>query len=92
MRTPSYLSFEFCSGLVDLVIAVRDDGAHGHRFALADERFVSLVAKDVAKVGEGSFELRNRGGGGGDDARETGDCGRRFVMSRSRSGSDCIHN
>ena len=40
--------FEFCSGLVDLVVCVRRHGGGGHRLALAGERFVGLVAEDIA--------------------------------------------
>jgi hypothetical protein len=42
---------QFCSGLVDLVVGVGHDGGGGHRFALAGERFVGLVAEHVAQVG-----------------------------------------
>jgi len=35
--------FEFCSGLVDLVVGVRHHRGGGHRFALAGERFVALA-------------------------------------------------
>ena len=41
-------SVQFCSGLVDLVVCVRRHGGGGHRFALAGERFVGLVAEDIA--------------------------------------------
>jgi hypothetical protein len=40
--------FQFCSGLVDLVVGVRRHGGGGHRFTLAGERFVGLVAEDLA--------------------------------------------
>jgi DNA invertase Pin-like site-specific DNA recombinase len=40
--------FEFCSGLVDLVVCVRRHRGRGHRLALAGERFVRLIAEDVA--------------------------------------------
>jgi hypothetical protein len=39
---------QFRSGLVDLVVCVRRHGGGGHRLALAGERFVGLIAKDVA--------------------------------------------
>jgi hypothetical protein len=42
--------FEFCSGVVDLVVGVSHDGGGGHRFALAGERFVGRLAEDVAEV------------------------------------------
>ena len=35
--------FEFCSGLVDLVVRVRRDGGGGHRLAVAGELFVGLA-------------------------------------------------
>ena len=41
-------AFEFCSGLVDLVVCVGRHRGGGHRLALAGERFVGLVAEDVA--------------------------------------------
>ena len=39
---------QLCSGLVDLVVCVRRHGGGGHRSALASERFVGLVAEDIA--------------------------------------------
>src|ERR1700758_5285696 len=39
---------QFCSGLVDLVVGVRRHGGGGHRLTLAGERFVGLVAEDIA--------------------------------------------
>jgi hypothetical protein len=36
------------SGLVDLVICVRRHGGGDHRFTLAGQRFVGLVAEGVA--------------------------------------------
>ena len=44
--------FEFCSGLVDLVVGVRHHPGGGHRLALAGERFVGLVVEDIAQVGD----------------------------------------
>ena len=38
--------FEFCSGLVDLVVCVRHYRGGGHRLTLAGERFVGLIAED----------------------------------------------
>jgi hypothetical protein len=35
--------FEFCSGLVDLVICTRRQSGGGHRLALAGERFIGRV-------------------------------------------------
>ena len=46
--------FEFCSGLVDLVVCIRRHRRRGHFRALPGERFVSLLAEDMA-------EVRNRG-------------------------------
>jgi hypothetical protein len=39
---------QFCSRLVDLVVGVGRDGGGGHRLTLAGERFVGLVAEDIA--------------------------------------------
>ena len=74
--------FEFCSGLVDLVVGVRRHGGGGHRLTLAGERFVGLVAEDIAEVGDrgGDFGDRRRGEG---TERETGDGGRGFVGVRA---------
>ena len=41
-------SVQFCSGLVDLVVGVGHHLGGGHRLALAGERFVGLVAEDLA--------------------------------------------
>jgi len=49
--------FEFCSGLVDLVVGVRHHRGGGHHLALAGERFVGLVAEDVAEVGDRGGEF-----------------------------------
>ena len=43
-------AFEFCSGLVDLVVCVGHHFGGGHRLTLAGERFVGLVAEDIAEV------------------------------------------
>ena len=40
--------FQFCSGLVDLVVCVRHHRGGRHRLTLAGERFVGLVAEDLA--------------------------------------------
>ena len=47
-RRVSARVFEFCSGLVDLVVCVGCHGGGGHLFACAGERFVGLVAEDLA--------------------------------------------
>jgi hypothetical protein len=39
---------QFCSGLVDLIECVGDHRGGGHCFALVGERFVGLVAEDIA--------------------------------------------
>ena len=73
-------SVQFCSGLVDLVVCVGRHVGGGHRFALAGERFVGLVAEDIAEVGD-------RGGDFGEPRcgerteRESGDGGRWFIAS-----------
>ena len=48
---------QFCSGLVDLVVCVGRHGGGGHRLALAGERFVGLVAEDIAQVGDRGVDL-----------------------------------
>ena len=82
-------SVQFCSGLVDLVVGVGHHGGGGHRLTLAGERFVGLVAEDIAEVGDrgGDFGDRRRGEG---TEGETGDGGRRFVASEpvEKSGED----
>ena len=70
--------FQFCSGLVDLVICVRRHGGGGHRLALAGERFVGLVAEDIAQVGDRGGDFRKCPGGEGIDDGETGNGRRRF--------------
>ena len=56
-------SVQFCSGLVDLVVCVGRHGGGGHRLTLAGERFVGLVAEDIAEVGDrgGDFGERRCG-------------------------------
>jgi len=44
--------FEFCSGLVDLIVGVCHHGGGGHRLALAGERFVGRLTEDFAQVGD----------------------------------------
>ena len=48
---------QLCSGLVDLVICVGHHGGGGHRLTLAGERFVDLVAEDIAEVGDRGVDL-----------------------------------
>src|SRR6476646_5853102 len=71
---------QFCSGLVDLVVCVRDYGSGRHPFALTGERFVGLVAEHIAEVGDRSADFRDRRRGGGTE-RETCDGGRWFAAS-----------
>ena len=35
-----------------MVVGVRRDGGGGHRLAVAGERFVGVVAEDIAEVGD----------------------------------------
>jgi hypothetical protein len=79
-RRVSARVFEFCSGLVDLVVCVRHHLGGGHRLALAGERFVGRVVEHIAQVGDrgrdfGDRRRRER------TEREPGDGGRRFVAS-----------
>ncbi len=82
--------FEFCSGLVDLVIGVGHHRGGSHRLTLAGERFVGLVAEHAAQVGDRSGDFgdprrRQR------SEREPGDSGRRFEASEpvEKSGENC---
>ena len=72
--------FQFCSGLVDLVVGVGHHGGGSHRLTFAGERFVDLVAEDIVEVGNRGADFR-----GGQHServeRETGDSGRRFLAS-----------
>ena len=43
---------QFCSGLVDLVVCVGHQGGGGHRLAFPGERFVGLVAEEIAEMGD----------------------------------------
>ena len=45
-------SVQFCSGLVDLVVGVGRHFGGGPSLALAGERFIGLVAEDLAEVGD----------------------------------------
>jgi hypothetical protein len=54
------VAFEFCSSLVDLVVCVHRNCRRGHRLTLPRERFVGLVAEDVAEVGDHAGDLRER--------------------------------
>jgi hypothetical protein len=62
-----------------LVVGIRHHGGGGHRFALAGEQFVGLVAEDTAEVGDRGVDLGEQRGEGVDG--ETGDGGRRCIAS-----------
>ena len=70
------------SGLLDLVVGVRHHRGGGHRLTVAGERFVGLVAEDVAEVRDcgGEFGVCRRGEGA---ECETGDGGCRFEASEA---------
>ncbi len=74
--------FEFCSGLVDLVVGVGHHRGRGHRRTLAGERFVGLVAMDFAEVGDRFAELGERRRRKGAEC-ETGDGGCRCEASEA---------
>jgi hypothetical protein len=75
--------FQFCSGLVDLVVGVGHHGGGGHRLTLAGERFVGLVAEDVAEVGDRGGEFRDCRSG---EEIECEDSGNRFIESHLAIG------
>ena len=60
LATISTRVFEFCSGLVDLVVGVGRHGGGGHRLTLAGERFVGRLAEDIAQVGDRGGDLGER--------------------------------
>jgi hypothetical protein len=74
--------FEFCSGLVDLVVGVHHHRGGGHRLTLAGERFVGLVTEHFAEVGDRGAELGDCRRGDGTEC-ETGDGGCRFDASEA---------
>src|SRR6478672_7580688 len=84
---------QFCSGLVDLVVCVGRHGGGGHCLAFAGERFVGLVAEDIAEVSDRGIEFGDRQCGEGAE-RETSDGGRRLVapkpVEQSRNGSQRV--
>ena len=49
-----------CSRLVDLVVCVGRHRGGGHRSARAGERFVGLVAEDIAEVSDRRVDLGER--------------------------------
>src|SRR5262249_15020075 len=51
-------SVQVCSGLVDLVVCADHHFGGGHRFALVRERFVRLIAEDIAEVGDRRIPAR----------------------------------
>jgi hypothetical protein len=81
--------FEFCSGLVDLVVCVGRHLGGGHCFTRAGERFVGRVAEDIAKVDDRCAEFGRARCGYGMDGCEPGDRGRRFNAS---SATSCPNN
>ena len=67
-------SVQFCSGLVDLVVCVGRNGGGGHRLALTGERFVGLVAKDIAQVSDCGVDLGDQVCGQWIDGETGDDC------------------
>ena len=57
------------SGLVDLVVGVGCHVGGGHRLAFAGERFVGLVAEDIAEVSDRGIEFGDRQCGEGLSAK-----------------------
>jgi len=72
--------FEFCSGLVDLVVGVCHHRGGGHRLTLAGERFIGRLTEDIAQVCDRGVDLGERPCGEGTE-RETCYDGRRFMSS-----------
>ncbi len=50
--------FEFCSGLVDLVVCVGCHGCGGHRLTLTGQRFVGRLAEDQLVAGGEASQIR----------------------------------
>ena len=73
---------QFRSGLVDLVICVCRHLGGGHRLTLPGERFVSLVAEDIAEVGDRGAEFGNHAVVTGSIAKPASG-GRRFDIVRA---------
>ena len=78
---------QFCSGLVDLVVCVGRHIGGGHRFALAGQRLVSLVAEDIAEVGDRGGDFGDPRCGEGTEG-ETCDGGRRFIAFKPVEKND----
>ena len=76
---------QFCSGLVDLVVCVRRYGGGSHRLALAGERFVGLVAEDIAEMLDRGGESGERGCGQELDAKPAMVAAGSWRVSRWRS-------
>src|ERR1700755_1531235 len=74
--------FEFCSGLVDLVVGVGHHRGGGHRLALASERFVGRLAEHIAQVGDRRAEFGERRRGEGTEC-ETDNGGPWFEASEA---------
>jgi hypothetical protein len=68
-----------------LVVGVRHHLGGGHRLTLAGERFVGLVAEDLAEVGDGGGEFGDRRRRERTE-REPGDGGGRFEASEPVEG------
>src|SRR5271163_5018575 len=71
---------ESYSDLVDLVVGVGHHRGSRHRLTSPGERFVGLVAEDIAQIGDGGSELGVRCCGE-DTEGEASDGGRRFNAS-----------
>ena len=69
------------SGLVDLVVGVGRHCGGGHRLALVGQRFVDLVAENLAQVGDGSGADLGDPRHGEWIEGETGDHGGGFMAS-----------
>src|SRR6202140_4020286 len=75
-------SVQFASSLVDLVACIGHHGGGRHRLAVVGQRFVGLVAEDLAEVGDCGVDFgvtRVRKGSCGESA----DGGRLFVVSQA---------
>ncbi len=72
-----------------MVVGVGHHDCGGHRFTIAGERFIGLLAEDIAEVGDRSAELGDCRRGEGTEG-EAGDSGRRFVAPEpvEKNGED----
>ena len=71
--------------MVDLVVCVRRHGGGGYGVPLVGERFVGLVAEDLAEVGDRECDFRERRRRERTE-REPGDGGGRFEASEPVEG------